>query len=215
MFFFLVIIGISLLSLVILLINQIQKRKVTPSADRVVVITGCDSGLGYFTAIECYEKGFTVIALTLNEATAKEFSKKFDTSRFIALWFDLRDEKSIKKVFEAVKIFIESRELTFHALINNAGVMVFGEFEWLTTDAIRNQLEVNLLGPMLLMKYFGAMIRQHRARLINVTSHCSLKALTSLSVYSATKAGLKFWTEALEKELRRFGVAVISILPGK
>lgn len=51
-------------------------------------------------------------------------------------------------------------------------------------------------------------------RIINICSHCSLEALPGLSVYAGSKAGLLAWTNALRVELKKFGVPVISLIPG-
>lgn len=52
--------------------------------------------------------------------------------------------------------------LGFHALINNAGVMVFGEFEWQTEKLMKQQIEVNLLGTFKLTNAFCCLLRQHK-----------------------------------------------------
>lgn len=102
----------------------------------------------------------------------------------------------------------------FTALINNAGVMAFGEFEWQTVGIIESQIEVNLLGTMKLTKQFLPMCRQHNARIITVTSHCSLQALPSLSPYAASKGGLKFFIDSLRVEMKKYHVDVINFIPG-
>lgn len=131
---------------------------------------------------------------------------------FHVVEMDLKDDKSIKSVFDYVSSMQEN--LTLHAVVNNAGVMCFGEFEWLSHDIIEEQMRVNVLGPMTLVKYFLPMIRQQKSRIIVVTSHCTLKALPGISVYSASKASLRFWSEALEQEMHKFGVSVINFIPG-
>lgn len=93
-------------------------------------------------------------------------------------------------------------------------MMCFGEFEWQTTSLIENQINVNLLGPLHFTKIFLPLIRKHRTRLINVTSHCALEALPGLSVYAASKAGLNFWNEALRVELNKYDVDVVNFIPG-
>lgn len=93
--------------------------------------------------------------------------------------------------------------------------MVFGEFEWQTSDHIRHQVEVNLLGTVLITQAFMSMIRKHKSRVINVTSHCAIEALNGASIYAATKAGIKAWNDAIRIELKNHGVKVISFIPGE
>lgn len=55
-----------------------------------------------------------------------------------------------------------------YAIINNAGVMVFGEFEWLTEKLIQQQIDVNLMGTFKFTNAFCPLIRQHKGILISI-----------------------------------------------
>ncbi|XP_063707249.1 D-beta-hydroxybutyrate dehydrogenase, mitochondrial [Culicoides brevitarsis] len=194
-----------------------RQKQIKVNRNLVVLITGCDSGLGHFAARRCHEEGFTVIATVLDKnsnGSKKLLQEIGDSEYFHSIPMNLKSDESIKSVYDFASKFMENNDVRFHALINNAGVMCFGEFEWLTSDIMNEELRVNLIGPMTLVKHFLPMIRQHKTRIINVTSHCSLKSLPGLSVYSASKAGFRFWTEALEKELYKFGVRVVNFIPG-
>lgn len=99
--------------------------------------------------------------------------------------------------------------------VNNAGSMIFGEFEWQTDDQARLQIEVNLLGTMRVTRRFLPTIRAHSARIIVVTSHCASEPLPGVAVYGATKAGLSAWSTALRVELKKYGVDVVNFVPGE
>lgn len=92
--------------------------------------------------------------------------------------------------------------------------MTFGETEWQTPEQIETQVNVNLLGTMQMTKSFLPMIRQHKSRIINVTSHCGLRTLPTLPIYCATKAGLNAFTEGLRLDMNKYGVEVVSFIPG-
>lgn len=92
--------------------------------------------------------------------------------------------------------------------------MCFGETEWQTSDLIEQQIAVNLSGTIKVTKEFLPLVRQHKSRIINVTSHCGLRSLPGLPIYCATKAGLKAFTDALRLDMNKYGVEVINFVPG-
>lgn len=100
-------------------------------------------------------------------------------------------------------------------LINNAGVMVFGEFEWQTEDQMRHQVEVNLIGTMRVTRELMPLIRAHNSRIIIVSSHCSIAPLPGVAIYSATKSAIAAWATALRVELYKYGIRVVTFLPGE
>jgi 3-hydroxybutyrate dehydrogenase len=92
--------------------------------------------------------------------------------------------------------------------------MCFGETEWQTKSIIDHQISVNLTGTINLTKAFLPLIRQHKSRVINVTSHCGLRSLPGLPIYCATKAGLKAFSDALRLDMNKYGVEVVNFVPG-
>ncbi|KAL1115527.1 hypothetical protein AAG570_007556, partial [Ranatra chinensis] len=184
-----------------------------------VFITGCDSGLGYSLALHCCSSsGLTVFAGLLEpESPALNFLRGVaeESGRLHFVPLDVTRGESVNAAVEHVSAKLKELDLHLIGVINNAGVMVFGEYEWLTDGLIEKQLDVNLRGTMRLTRQLMPLIRQHRSRVINVTSHCGLSALPGLSVYCATKAALNSWSDALRMELKKFGVHVVKFVPGK
>lgn len=99
-------------------------------------------------------------------------------------------------------------------VINNAAVMVFGEFEWQTYGQLKNQLEVNFLGAMIVTQELMPIIRAHYSRIIVVSSHCKAQPIPGASVYSGTKAAISAWATGLRVELKKYGIKVVSVVPG-
>lgn len=92
--------------------------------------------------------------------------------------------------------------------------MCFGETEWQTNRIIDSQIDVNLAGTIKMTRSFLPLIRQQKTRVINVTSHCGLQSLPGLPIYSATKAGLVAFTEALRLDMEKYDVDVVNFIPG-
>jgi len=101
------------------------------------------------------------------------------------------------------------------ALVNNAGVMVFGEFEWQTQALMEHQINVNLLGTMRITRELMPILRENRSRIIVISSHCADEPLPGISIYGATKAALHAWTTSLRVEVGKYGVEVVSFIPGR
>ncbi|XP_071041979.1 D-beta-hydroxybutyrate dehydrogenase, mitochondrial-like [Parasteatoda tepidariorum] len=109
-----------------------------------------------------------------------------------------------------------------NALINNAGVCIFGLFEWQTWKQCETQIQVNVLGTMRLTRAFIPLLRKTKGNLIfilfimtSMTSVNGFLAYPSLSVYSANKFALEGLNNALRVELYdQYGIRVIIVQPG-
>lgn len=62
-------------------------------------------------------------------------------------------------------------------LVNNAGVMCFGELEWQTENQINQVLQVNVLGNIRVTRSLLPLLRRHKGRIVTVTSHCALQVI--------------------------------------
>ncbi|KAG5669395.1 hypothetical protein PVAND_017282 [Polypedilum vanderplanki] len=199
------------------LMNPVEKKLVDER--NVLIATGCDSGLGYSIAIHCHEKlNISVIACVqhLKSPGAEKLRNMFEKSkRFHLVELEITKDDSIDNVRKYVQNFFERNEdLEFTALVNNCGIMIFGETEWLTNRMIESQINVNLLGTMKLTHAMLPLARRYHTRIINVTSHCGIQCLPTLAIYGATKAGLASFTECLRMEMKPHGVDVVNFIPG-
>lgn len=102
-----------------------------------------------------------------------------------------------------------------YALINNAGVMILGEFHWQTEQQVKHQVAVNLTGTMRVTQVLMSVVLSNKSRIVVISSHCAEEFLPGLSVYGATKAALRAWSISLRVELAKHGVKVISFVPGR
>ncbi|KAK9874844.1 hypothetical protein WA026_005660 [Henosepilachna vigintioctopunctata] len=191
-------------------------ERITPSKKYVVFISGCDSGLGFSLAQHMADLGLTVIAgfLNLKSKGAQKIKEKYAENQVMPVNVDLTDPNNIMQAVNYVEMVLLANDLELYAVVNNAGVMIFGEFEWFTQGLIAQQLNVNLLGTLLLSKQFCPLMRKYKGRFITVTSHCALASLPGLSVYGATKYALTGWNDALRIEMSKYGVKVVNFIPG-
>uniref|UniRef100_A0A146KVZ1 Estradiol 17-beta-dehydrogenase 2 n=1 Tax=Lygus hesperus TaxID=30085 RepID=A0A146KVZ1_LYGHE len=192
-----------------------EKIRVRPGKT-AVLITGCDSGLGYSFARHCQDfYGLIIIACCLDPSGegASRLAKDYPKGIHIVK-LDLLSPESIDEMRSQVAQIAEKHGYEIHAVVNNAGVMTMGEFEWLTHDQIFEMVFVNLVGAMKVTKNLLPYLRETRGRVLNISSHCSLASMPGLSVYGATKTALEAWSTALRMELEKYQVDVVTLIPG-
>lgn len=169
-----------------------------------VLITGCSSGFGLETARYFLDRGWQVIA-TMRRPREDLLPK---STRLRVLALDVADPASIREAVQAAG--------PIDVLVNNAGVGLMNALEGISMDSIREVFETNTFGTIAMTQAVLPQFRQRRAGVIvNVTSSVTLKSLPLLSVYTASKAAVNAFTEALALELEPFNVRVSLVLPGR
>ncbi|CRK94649.1 CLUMA_CG008149, isoform A [Clunio marinus] len=199
------------------LMNPRVKKEV--SSNDLIVTTGCDSGLGYSIAIHCHDiLKMSVVACVqhFNSKGSLKLKEMYTNSnRFHMVQLDVTKLDSVKEMKKFVSDLLEKNQnLQLKALVNNAGVMCFGETEWQTHRIITQQIEVNLLGSIRVTKEFLPLVRTHKSRIINVTSHCGLQSIPGLPIYCASKAGLKAFNDGLRLDMKKYDIDVVNFIPG-
>lgn len=170
----------------------------------VALITGCSSGFGLETARHFLDRDWKVIATM--RTPREDVLPRSERLRVLAL--DVTDPDSIRRAVEAAG--------PIDVLVNNAGIGWLNALEGTPMDIARSVFETNTLGTMAMTQAVLPQFRQRKAGVIvNVTSSVTLKPLTLLSVYTASKAAVNAFTESLALELEPFGVRVRLVLPGR
>ncbi|XP_056648747.1 D-beta-hydroxybutyrate dehydrogenase, mitochondrial [Diorhabda sublineata] len=207
---------VSLTTVSVAYVNKRNRKQLQANKTKVVCITGCDSGLGFSLAQHTVDMGFTVIAgfLSLESKGCKDIRQKYGKN-IIQIQLDITDTNSVRAAVQTIEHFLTRNSgYSLHAIINNAGIMVFGEFEWLTENLIHQQVELNLMGTLRFTNAFCPLLRLHQGRVITVTSHCAQAALPGIAVYGATKAALSAFNDGFRTEMSKYGVKVIQFIPG-
>lgn len=100
------------------------------------------------------------------------------------------------------------------ALVNAAGLLDFVPFEDESPEAIERLLQVNLLAPMALTRELLPMfLQQKQGRIVNIGSTFGSIGFPFFAAYSASKFGLRGFSQALRRELSGSGVGVTYIAP--
>ena len=186
-------------------------------ADRqkVAIVTGSSSGIGYATSLLLARKGFYTYASARN-------IDKFASLQSIAgaerlplklIQLDVTDDSSVKDAVE--KIILEKGRID--VLVNSAGYGLFGAFEDLSMDEIKAQFETNFFGVIRVTQQVLPIMRNLQnggGIIVNVSSINGLVPFPVISAYVGTKFALEGLSESMSYELEPFGIKVILIEPG-
>ena len=175
----------------------------------IVFITGGSRGIGR-AMVELFSKrGYTVAFTYKNsDVAARELSIETGALAIKA------DSSVEKEVLEAVDI-AQKQLGAIEILINNSAISSFSLFTDIQASDWRNMFSVNVDGAFLYTKaVLSGMIRNHKGRIINISSMWGVTGSSCEVCYSATKAALIGMTKALAKELGPSGITVNCIAPG-
>ena len=175
--------------------------------EKVIIITGASSGIGFTTAGMLAKQGHVVYG------AARRIEKMASLKAFGVrpLEMDVTSEASINEALSIV-LKVEGR---IDILINNAGYGSLGSIEDVTIDEARQQFDVNLFGlAMFTKKVLPYMRFQKRGTIINVGSMAGRFSSCFGGWYHATKYALEAFSDSLRMEVKPFGIHVSIIEPG-
>ena len=176
--------------------------------DKRVVLTGAAGGMGAILAAELASRGARLALVDANEAAlAKVAALILDAHTVTG---DLSTAVGCQAVAGECSELLGGIDL----LINLAGVNSFAAFEDESAEKIELMMRVNLLAPMWLSRAFlPTMLDQGSGRIVNVGSTFGSIGFAYFTTYSASKFGLRGFSEALRRELADSGVGVTYVAP--
>jgi len=178
---------------------------------KTVLVTGAGSGIGKATAAALATRGYQVFAAALNEADDAGIAS-LGLASIIPVRLDISDLSSIEAAIALVTERLGGQALD--GLVNVAGVNINAPLHVLTVAEIRQMVEVNLLGTILLTRAAVPLLRRGGGRVILVGSATAFLPPPAISIYAATKCALSGFGDSLRVELGMAGVAVSVIEPG-
>jgi len=182
-----------------------------------VVVTGVSTGIGWGITKVLIENGYRVFGSVRKTQDAERLVKEFGNT-FLPLIFDITDEAKVNAVAQEVRKQLNGE--TLFGLVNNAGVAVPAPLMLQPTDDFRHQIEVNLIGALIVTKAFFPQLGSDHSlhgnpgRIINISSVGGKIGAPFLGAYAASKHGLEGLSESLRRELMLYGIDVIIVGPG-
>ena len=185
---------------------------------KYVMVTGATSGIGYEISKLYFEKGYSLILVGRNKCKLEIVKKTLESKgayrdrQNIRLYVkDLSEKSSGSQLYKKIK----QDKLIVDILINNAGAGYVGEFKEYDYEYHTEILRLNIDSVTELIYYFGReMCIRRRGKILNVASTGGYHPGAYTALYYASKAYILSLSEALNKEMKPYGVTVSALCPG-
>lgn len=180
---------------------------------KVVVITGAGNGMGRAMTLEFINRGAKVFGIDISEdnlkGTAAAASKP---ENFAYQVVNITDRASVAQLPQEVAAKFGEADI----LVNNAGIIQpFVKVNALDFEDADRVMNVNFNGVLNMVKAFlPGLLKRPAAQIANVSSMGGYGPVPGQTVYGASKAAVKLFTEGLRSELLKTGVKVTLIYPG-
>ena len=181
--------------------------------DKVVLVTGSSSGIGFETSLALARNGYHTFATMRNlgkDEKIKQIIEKEDLSIEI-LELDVDSEESVNRAIKTVS----EKKGRIDVLVNNAGYGMWGTVEDVSIDEFKEQFETNFFSIIrLIQKVAPIMRKQSSGNIVNISSVAGRIGFPVSPAYISSKFALEGLSESLRFELMPFGINVIIIEPG-
>ncbi|MBZ9577536.1 SDR family oxidoreductase [Patescibacteria group bacterium] len=175
--------------------------------NKTALITGATQGIGECIANSLWELGCNIIATGLEINPPKRITKK---TRFNYHQLDFLDPESLNKFLDYIKGFNN-----IDILINNAGICINQPIDEIAEENWYKVLQVNLTGPMILIKTAAKIMKKKKnGKILNISSIFGVVSKETRNAYSASKSGLIGLTRATSLDLAKYNILVNALCPG-
>jgi NAD(P)-dependent dehydrogenase (short-subunit alcohol dehydrogenase family) len=172
-----------------------------------VLVTGAGRGIGRSIAEHLANHGWDVIAGVRTQLDADAITAT-NPQRISAILLDVTDDAQLDQLEATLPARLD-------AVVNNAGVVVAGPMEAVSTADWRKQLDVNVIGQLAVTRAVLPRLRRSHGRVVFISSINGQLAFPMMGAYCASKFALEAAAEALRMELRPWGISVVVVEPAQ
>lgn len=175
--------------------------------NKIVLITGSSDGIGKETALLfAHEKAQVIVTYNKDKKAGEkveEECKQLGASKTLLIKLDIKSNSDIRDACREIKEKFGYVDI----LINNAGIISWENLADQSLDEIENQIRTNLEGTIKVTRMFLDLVK---STIINIASGAGQEGYGGLSVYSATKFGIRGFSQALAMELEHLQIYVVN-----
>lgn len=175
-----------------------------------ILLTGGTSGIGLEFVKQLTEEGANIVITGRNLAALKETKKQFQNIHIFQS--DVSSPYNVRQLYHDVT----SQFPDLNIIINNAGEMRLIDLQDISIDLenITREIDINLSGTIhMVHQFLPHLLKKKSAAVVNVSSGIAFMAYSSAPVYSASKAGVRAYTQALRLQLEETNVKVFELIP--
>jgi short-subunit dehydrogenase len=168
------------------------------------LLTGAGSGIGAAIADRLYSRGDELVLLARSERRAEDIAESFPNAQVLVA--DLSDPASFSEL---------PQQDGLDSLIHAAGVVDLARIGDVALDSVRDQVDVNLIAPIMLTQACLPALRASRGTVVFINSTAGITANANWGAYAASKFGIRAIADCLRAEEAPNGVRVSTVFPGR
>ena len=182
-------------------------------AGKTVLLTGASRGIGVVIARALAIEQVTIVGVSRSKSGLDKFCAEVEAvgGKGLVVPFDISNVEELPNLVQQVNQLAGPVDI----LINNAAIEKYRAFQDYSLDELQSVLATNLFAAMELTRLvLPSMVRRGSGHIVNIASLAGKKGVPYNSVYSASKAGLIVWTDAMRQELANTNVECSVLCPG-
>lgn len=177
--------------------------------NKIAIVTGGNSGLGFSTAQKLCDNGITTYIIGRTKDKTENACTEIG-SNAIPLIFDLNNLAEIPQMIQNI-----AKDGNIDILVNNAGINMKKDFTEVTDEDFLSIIHTNILSVFTVSREVVKVMKQHGGgSIVNISSMASQYGIPRVAAYSASKGAIESLTRAMAVELAPLGIRINCIAPG-
>ena len=173
----------------------------------IALVTGANRGIGRALVNALLQAGAKKVYAGARDLGSLNTAKFIDMARVVPIAIDITNREGVQS--------LPGKAPDVNLLINNAGVLDFGNILEVPLEAVARNLETNFYGTLIMARAFAPLIEKNAGgAIVNILTLVALASMPGLAAYNASKAAAWSMTQSLRASTTGRGVAVHGVFPG-